>query len=542
MAATGVGLVTLFAAAPAAQAADVRTGSPYYGGPEVHFLSYFADNGEVNTPTFDAIEGGVRVTDPTAELRSSNDSCEISDDGHTATCLDEDDFTSMSIVLGDLDDTAVNNVPGPPESEDEEYYFTFDFHMVGGSGDDDLTGSDSADDRLSGDQGTDVMNGRGGEDYLEDGFYYGYPSDDAPGSEPNELSGGEDDDYIYGGPGTDELNGDGGDDLISDNHGGAVMSGGPGDDRFNRTAYQGDKTPGTATIDGGAGSDLVSYYLYSQDSPFYGGIPDPTDAGAIVKLDAAAPTTGNGTPDQNDSLANVEDAVGTAAADTMTGSALPNNLVGFDGNDTIDGGGGRDNLEGGRHGDTMRAQDGEPDRVRCGETSGGETGDSAAVDEADIVERCPAEGAGTTINRPAPPQQPQPQVVRVPVPGPPGPPAPPRDLTAPNITGTKLGKTIKRKSLLKPGYRVQVASNDAQPNQVVATMTGRLKGRARISAIGDLIVAQRTRSFTGRTSFRLKPSGKLRKAIRRGSRLRVLVEVRDAAGNVSRRSVRLRVR
>jgi len=121
-------------------------------------------------------------------------------------------------------------------------------------------------------------------------------------------------------------------------------------------------------------------------------------------------------------------------------------------------------------------------------------------------------------------------------------PGPPLDVARPNISKTKLSKRVKLSTLRRRGYSFTVRSTDPRRNQAVATLTGKTKGRTRIAAIGDVVIAQRTASFSRTKRIRLRPRGKLRNAIRRGSRLRMLLEVRDAAGNVSRRSVTIRVR
>ncbi|HEX8103367.1 MAG TPA: calcium-binding protein [Solirubrobacteraceae bacterium] len=528
-----VALGAALAGPAAANAAEIYMYGGYGPGGQ-SAVYYYAQSGEVNSPTFGQTEAGVTISDPTADMRASYGNCVVSADKHTATCSDPRGVASVGADLGDGDDTALVNYTPPPQGD--SYCCTPPIRITGGGGDDRLTGSDTGNDDLSGNAGDDVLDGRGGDDHLSDSYYYGYPYGDYNSGGTNVMRGGPGDDSLTGGTGADDLQGEAGKDRLDDGGGTATMIGGPGDDTLSRFMVIGQPLLGRAIIDGGLDLDTI-VYNYADPSDRDG--PHPNDPGATIRLDAGAATDGNGFAGMDDRLVGLEDVTGSSGRDLITGSAGQNNLFGMLGNDVIAAGPGRDNIEGGADADTLDARDGEGDRVRCSDTSGGDPGDKAAVDDVDLVDRCPVEGAGTsTASTARPPQGTTPQVVEVPVRV-----TTPADTKAPDITGTKLAEKVSRKSLLRRGYKVDVRSKDAQPNQVVATLTGRLKGRARIAAIGDLVVAQRTRTFTGRTTFRLKvKGGKLRKAIRRRSRLRLLVEVRDATGNLSTRSVRVRVR
>ncbi len=83
---------------------------------------------------------------------------------------------------------------------------------------------------------------------------------------------------------------------------------------------------GNDTIDGGAGFDIVGYNQV------------PVTTGINVNLATGVVTGGAG----NDQLSNIEEVLGTAFADVITGSAAGNFLRGNAGNDTIDGGVGFD--------------------------------------------------------------------------------------------------------------------------------------------------------------------------------------------------------
>ena len=85
---------------------------------------------------------------------------------------------------------------------------------------------------------------------------------------------------------------------------------------------------GTATVHGGAGSDAISY---ADDG-----------AGVTINLGAGTATGVGGTT----TFTSIENAIGGAGNDTITGNAGANTLVGDDGNDTLDGGAGADIIGG----------------------------------------------------------------------------------------------------------------------------------------------------------------------------------------------------
>jgi Ca2+-binding RTX toxin-like protein len=87
---------------------------------------------------------------------------------------------------------------------------------------------------------------------------------------------------------------------------------------------------GSDTIDGGTGSDSA-WYLTSS---------------AAVQIDLLAGTTAGGDA-AGDTLTSIENLIGSAYGDTLTGDTLANKLEGGDGNDTINGGDGADTIFGG---------------------------------------------------------------------------------------------------------------------------------------------------------------------------------------------------
>lgn len=196
------------------------------------------------------------------------------------------------------------------------------------------------------------------------------------GAGPSEIAGGPDDDTLIGGPSADELSPSDGDDVVDGNGGTDTIT-------FTSTALQvtgvrldlGDGAPqstneGTDTVEdiedvvgslgpdvlrgsaadnrlaGLNGDDVLSgeggndqlYGSYGNDTAGY----DAAPAGVTVNLRTrtAQPTGAAG----NDLLSEVENLVGSAFADSLTGDIYPNRLDGGDGGDTLSGYHGNDIL------------------------------------------------------------------------------------------------------------------------------------------------------------------------------------------------------
>lgn len=162
---------------------------------------------------------------------------------------------------------------------------------------------DTADNRLSGGGGRDVLDGREGDDVLDGGEGI----DDLVGREGNDV--------VRGGPGDDRLWGNAGDDSLD---------GGAGADVFS----------------GGAGVDTADYSALTID--------------VNVNLAAASGQWGA----DGDTYNSIENVIGTAVSDLLTGDAGANHLAGGGGNDWLDGGGERDLLEGGDGDDLLRGGSG----------------------------------------------------------------------------------------------------------------------------------------------------------------------------------------
>lgn len=130
-------------------------------------------------------------------------------------------------------------------------------------------------------------------------------------------------DRLYGGGGGDALTGDAGNDSLYGEAGADQLNGGDGDDYLTGGA-------GADALSGGNGTDIALY--------------DATTATVTVNLGTGTGTAGDAA---GDTYSGIENAMGSAYGDTITGSAGTNALWGMAGNDVLVGGAGADALKGG---------------------------------------------------------------------------------------------------------------------------------------------------------------------------------------------------
>jgi len=192
---------------------------------------------------------------------------------------------------------------------------------------------------------------------------------DTDGNNNDSISGGGGDDLINGLTGNDTLNGDAGNDRLFGGVGNDVLFGGTGDDSLEGGV-------GNDTLDGGAGRDLIyggdgDDYIFESDflaggnnsdsgrDTIYGGLGNDTvdftggtEGIAVVLVNQNAIVDPSG-PNNNDSLFGIENIVGTAFNDTITGDDGANFLSGGAGADLVSGGGGSDTIAGGPGNDTL---------------------------------------------------------------------------------------------------------------------------------------------------------------------------------------------
>jgi Ca2+-binding RTX toxin-like protein len=233
------------------------------------------------------------------------------------------------------------------------------FNATFGSGNDTITLL-NGNDTLTGGNGTDVLNGAGGNDIFfataaldgTDTYNGGSGFDTVNyaalaaanaisvtlngafavtltvgGGNNDQISGVEN---IIGGAGDDNVTGDANANALTGNGGADTLNGGAGNDLLNGGA-------GDDLMDGGADFDTVDY----------------SAAAAAISIDlnvaSQASTGGLGT----DTLSNIENVLGGAFADFLTGNAGVNELYGGAGADILNGGAGNDRLEGGADFDTV---------------------------------------------------------------------------------------------------------------------------------------------------------------------------------------------
>ncbi|MGB0661533.1 MAG: calcium-binding protein [Mangrovicoccus sp.] len=199
------------------------------------------------------------------------------------------------------------SIPGPaPVIEDQV--------IDGTSGDETLTGGEGNDTIRAG-GGNDRVLGNGGKDVL-----HGESGNDV-------IGGGAGDDDIFGGSGHDKAYGGAGNDFLRGQDGNDALNGGEGAD----------------TLDGGNGRDTASY--------------TSSDAGVQVALNIGSAAQSGGDA-EGDILRNIENILGSAHDDVLTGNNGANKIVGGDGDDVIDAGTGRDTVDGGAGDDTVIVRDG----------------------------------------------------------------------------------------------------------------------------------------------------------------------------------------
>jgi len=305
-------------------------------------------------------------------------------------------------------------------------------------------------------------------------------------------------DTLEGGSEADRLFGRGGNDSLDPGSGdGDLADGGAGNDSFAQRAGDG----AGDVHRGGAGFDTAA--LLSPAASFR------VDLGA-----GTYSTVSGGEPGR---LEAVENAATDAGNDLITGSDGANDLFGGAGNDRVDGGAGGDTLVGGSGADTLLARDGVNDRL-----TGGAGGDTCLLDQFDEHQEC--ESVQSAAVRPFG------TVVA--------------DQAGPRCRTGGLRSRVRRRGLAR-GLRFSVRCNERAT--LVATMVGRVrrlpKG-VRFSTVGDVVLGtSRRRTRSGNLArFRMRASRRLRRSIRRGSRLRIDIAATDRFGNARTLTKRVRVR
>jgi Ca2+-binding RTX toxin-like protein len=225
--------------------------------------------------------------------------------------------------------------------------------MYGGEGNDSITGAAGADEVYgdAGDDtflegaavsGDDVFDGGAGSDTVSYALRTTTVTvsvgdamvDDGEAGEADDVqttvevvTGGTADDALTGDGGANTLNGGAGADTLIGGAGADVLNGGDGNDIFDEEAA----TSGADTFNGGAGTDVVDYSARTND--------------LTITMDGGM--TGNdGEAMEADKVqADVEDCIGGAGNDAITGNASANVLTGGAGTDTLSGAAGNDTFD-----------------------------------------------------------------------------------------------------------------------------------------------------------------------------------------------------
>jgi Ca2+-binding RTX toxin-like protein len=215
--------------------------------------------------------------------------------------------------------------------------------LIGGAGADTLTGSAAAN-LLDGGLGGDTMQGLGGNDTVS----YAVRTTavtvtvGAAGASGSSFDGGTgsrdtvavDVETVVGGDGNDTLNGA---------DGAQALDGGPGDDTLDGRRDADD-------LIGNAGTDTATY------------ASSPSPVSVTIGVAGASGGGDDGPVGSRDTVQfDVERAIGSSQADTLTGSANADTLEGSTGNDLLRGLGSNDILRGGVDDDTLEGGDGDDD-------------------------------------------------------------------------------------------------------------------------------------------------------------------------------------
>jgi hypothetical protein len=360
--------------------------------------------------------------------------------------------------------------------------------------------------------GTLIVIGNGGADTL-----------DVTGVEPNAavgavtLDGGEGDDsltgvYVAGPDAVVSLLGGAGNDRFTSNSS-DIVRGGPGDDRLIGSAdvngkLEGEDGTDTFAYDASAAPPVSYAFTFNAtgmtvSAPGVGQSQTIAYAG-MEAIDLALPDGGQ-TADASQFEGSLRVDAG-GGADTITGTTGADVLNGGPGNDFIDGGGGADVYQGGGGLDLLHARDGVADTGDCGADE-----DTLVADAIDALVGC--------------------ERVELPV-----------VVAPPDTTKPVLG--VRRATLRNRRLRLPVscpATETRCAGIVTLAAVGRRKGasvRVRLGAITLQLAGGQTKTLSRRVS-----RGKVRALGRlRGMRLRVSVDVLDAAGNRTKAVRRVRLR
>lgn len=307
--------------------------------------------------------------------------------------------------------------------------------LTGGSGDNTLEGGDGDDDTASytGALRATVQLDRNraraqhdvaemGGDYLSFGTTDSGTGDDrlmgienvkgSPGAD--HIDGDDNDNRLEGYDGADRINGKGGNDMIIPNRPAKANAMGVLEaDAADETASPTPEDDGADMVNGGAGTDTISYEGESEvvtvtlntataaagvdDVGFVAAVTDDattTDTdesvaaylrvvvtGVATDHDRIAVVPNEATEDEDDLVSTIENITGGFGADVLTGDARANTLRGGAGGDTLTGGGGDDTLYGGADVDTLVGGDGDDTYMEVKAIASGANAETDTVTE-----------------------------------------------------------------------------------------------------------------------------------------------------------------
>ena len=267
-------------------------------------------NDPVTTDGLDVVNGG----DGSDTISYEGESVDVTVNlGSVIPAREDDDGTTTRIahvaaqingqtlgsatVDGGTDRITVVNIPTEENPEEENLVSTIE-NVIGGFGEDTLTG-DARANTLSG------------------------------AARGDQLNGGDGNDTLYGGGGTDTLNGGDGDDTLDGGPGEDILNGNDGNDTYVAVQDEGtSRTQDTVAEAEDEGMDTVYYAV-------------PTDNDGTPAIDeSTGGVTVTATPNH------VEMVFGTQNNDNITAAAGGATILGLEGDDTLVGGAGIDTLVG----------------------------------------------------------------------------------------------------------------------------------------------------------------------------------------------------
>ena len=342
------------------QGQDTADYSDATGGVAVDLTAGEASNdGLGGADTLESIENVIGGA--FSDVLAGNDSANVIDSGDGddtvygamgSDTLSGGDHTSGDVLrFDDLDDVGIAlNIDtgiasyGGDLSVDtfsgfEEYVGTQQADTIIGSAAIDIVSTLGGDDELSASAGRDILDGGAGADTLD---YSGLGNiggielnlDGSSDTTVTVIDG--DDDTIAN---IENIVASSGDDVLGGDAFANRLEGLDGDDQFDASA-------GADTLIGGAGDDTLDYSALSS----------ATSISVALQGESSASVSIIGS--DNDTISEIENIVGTAGDDTISGDSADNTLEGRGGDDTLTGGQGADLLLGGDGEDTIVAGEG----------------------------------------------------------------------------------------------------------------------------------------------------------------------------------------